>query len=215
MSKSIETKRYARPVSYEEVYRDQIERRDAVERGEAGNALFLLEHSPVVTLGRDYREEDLLLSRETMDSLGISVAEANRGGGVTYHGPGQFVGYSILDLANWRQSIQWYLRALEEVIIAQVGEYGLEGERVEGFTGVWCDGAKVAAIGIGIHNWVTFHGVSLNVDPSMAHFSCIVPCGIRDKPVTTLRALMKDPPSMQQVMDDYDRHFRAHFSDGS
>ena len=124
--------------------------------------------------------------------------EADRGGDVTYHGPGQLVAYPILDLKRRGLSIRQYLRMLEGVIVDFLARYGVRGERVEGFTGVWVDGAKVAAIGIGVHNWVSFHGVAINIDPNMEHFRLIVPCGIPDKPVTFC-AISKPIPRLLPV----------------
>lgn len=189
----------------------QRERRLAVEAGEANNALFLLEHEAVFTLGRNFEEENLLLTEDALAARGITVSKADRGGDVTYHGPGQLVAYPVLNLREWKLSIRWYLRSLEQVLINQLAGYGLKGERVDGFTGVWVDGAKVAAIGIGIHDWVTYHGIALNVDPDMSHFGLIVPCGIRDKPVTSLRQLLGSTPAMDTVANDFDRAFRQYF----
>ncbi|MFA6239677.1 MAG: lipoyl(octanoyl) transferase LipB [Candidatus Hydrogenedentales bacterium] len=211
MNRAIETIRLTGHVPYSEAYSRQVERRKAVEEGSAGNALFLLEHRPVITLGRSFQPQNLLQSEPDLRALGFDVCRVDRGGDATYHGPGQLVAYPVLNLNAWTPSIQWYLRALESVLIAQLAEYGLEGGRLEGFTGVWVNGAKVAAVGIGVHGWVTFHGIALNVDPDMSHFSCIVPCGISDKPVTSLRVLLGKAPAMARVMDDFERHFRAQF----
>ncbi len=211
MNRSIETIRFPEPVPYNEAHRIQTGRRIAVEEGRSGNALFLLEHKPVITLGRSFRAEHLLRTAEELDALGVDLAETDRGGDATYHGPGQMVAYPVLDLQHWRPSIAWYLRSLEEVLIQLLAVYGLEGERLEGCTGVWVGGAKVAAIGVGLHNWVTFHGVSLNVDPDMAHYGLIVPCGIADKPVTSLRELLGNAPSMDEIVDAFDEQFRLRF----
>ncbi len=197
--------------SYAQGLELQRERRVAVEAGQANNALFLLEHEPVFTLGRNFRSENLLLTEDALAARGISVFKADRGGDVTYHGPGQLVGYPILNLREWKLSIRWYLRSLEQVLITQLAGYGLTGERVDGFTGVWVDGAKVAAIGVGIHDWVTYHGIALNVDPDMGHFGLIVPCGIRDKPVTSLRQLLGNAPAIDTVAEDFERAFRHYF----
>lgn len=196
---------------YADVYSMQIERRNAVERGEAGNALFVVEHEPVITLGRNFQPSSLLRSRGQIERLGISVCDVDRGGDATYHGPGQLVAYPILDLNQWKPSIKWYLRSLEDVIIAVLARYGLCGERVEGYTGVWVGGAKVAAIGIGLHNWVTFHGIAINVNPDMAHFDLIIPCGISDKPVTSLKRLLDAPPTVAHVADDFVECFARTF----
>ncbi len=207
----IEVIKLPRATSYRDAMQMQHERRNAVELGRAPHALYLLEHTPVITLGRKAHAGNLLRSREELAAMGIEVCETDRGGDVTYHGPGQMVAYPILNLNAWRCSISWYLRALEEVLIRQMALYGLRGERYEGLTGVWIGGAKIAAIGIGIHHWTTFHGVALNVAPDMNHFACIVPCGIADKPVTSLARLMPAPPAMSQVMDDFARTFIEHF----
>jgi lipoate-protein ligase B len=211
MDRSIETMRLPGFVRYEEALRIQHERRLAVEEGRCGNALFLLEHAPVITLGRSHHPENLLRTPEQLREMGIDVCETDRGGDVTYHGPGQLIAYPILNLNLWNPAIRPYLRALEEVLIRQLGLYGVKGERCEGYTGVWVGGAKVAAIGVGIHNWVTSHGIALNVDPDMSNFKLIVPCGIADKPVTSLKALLGYAAPMQQVMDDFERVFKAYF----
>jgi lipoyl(octanoyl) transferase len=211
MSRKIETITLPGLTPYAEAMHFQDARRCAVEAGGAPSALFLLEHSPVITLGRRWRPEHLLLTRDEFAARGIEVHETDRGGDVTYHGPGQMVAYPVLDLNQWQPSIQWYLRSLEDVLIRQLASYGLQAERMPGFTGVWVGGAKVAAIGIGTHRWVTFHGVALNVNPKMDHFQLIVPCGITDKPVTTLAALLGKPPTMHQAMADFDREFRKCF----
>ncbi len=198
-------------VAYAEALRLQVERRDAVERGDATNALFLLEHAPVITLGRKSHAVHVLLDAERLAAMGIDLSPTDRGGDVTYHGPGQLIAYPILNLVHWKQSIRWYLHALEEVLIRLLAHYGLVGERVPPYTGVWVNGAKVAAIGIGIHDWVTFHGIALNLNPDMRHFQLIVPCGIADKPVATLDALLPTPPAMAELMDAYEAEFRQFF----
>ena len=209
MDRGIETMRLPCLTRYADALQIQRERRDAIEAGRLGNALFLLEHAPVITLGRKAHEEHLLHSREELAAMGVDVCETDRGGDVTYHGPGQLVAYPVINLTLWTPSIRWYLRALEEILIRQLARYGLKGERMAGFTGVWIDGAKVAAIGVGVHNWVTFHGIALNVDPDMSHFGLIIPCGIADKPVTSLKRLLGQPPPMAQVTDDFERELKT------
>ena len=161
---------------------------------------------------RNADESNLLQNRGQLAKMGIEVCEVDRGGDVTYHGPGQLVAYPILDLRHWKKSVSWYLRELEQVLIDLLGAYGIEGGRVEGLTGVWVDGAKVAAIGVGVHRWVTYHGIALNVDPNMDHWGLIVPCGIPDKPVTSLRQLLGQAPKFSQVVDECERHFCARFA---
>ena len=210
-NRTIEVIRFTEPVAYAEAMRVQNERRRAVEEGRQGNALFLLEHTPVITLGRRTHRENILRSDTELATMGIEVCETDRGGDVTYHGPGQLIAYPILDLRLWRPSIGWYLRSLEEVIIRLLTTYGLEAERNPGFTGVWVNGAKVAAIGVGIHNWVTFHGLALNVAPDMSHFQSIIPCGIDDKPLTSLKQVLGKAPRMPQVMAAFEHQFTTYF----
>lgn len=210
-AKTIECIRSSAPVPYAEAYEAQIARRNLVEADEAGEALFMLEHTPVFTLGRKSDERHLLQSRATLADMGIDVVEVDRGGDVTYHGPGQLVAYPILDLTRRRQSIRWYLRELERVIVDFLADYGLKGERLEGYTGVWVGGAKVAAIGVGIRGWVTFHGLAINVEPDVEHFRLIVPCGIPDKAVTSLKLLLGEAPTMESAYDVFEKHFSNAF----
>lgn len=210
--RTIETLRFAAPLPYEEGYAAQIARRDSLEAGAGPNTLMLLEHTPTFTLGRNAHENHLLRNRDRLAEMGIEVCEVDRGGDVTYHGPGQLVAYPILDLGHWKKSLSWYLRELEQVLIDLLADYGIEGERVEGYTGVWAGGAKIAAIGVGVHRWVTYHGIALNVDPDMEHWGLIVPCGIPDKPVTSLKCLLGEAPEFSHVVDEYEGHFRARFA---
>lgn len=207
MNKQIEIIRLPGLTPYRDAPAMQHQRRAEVEEGRAPHTLYLLQHSPVITLGRKAHAENLLRTEDEFRELGIDVCETDRGGDVTYHGPGQLVAYPILNLNAWRLSISWYLRSLEEVLIRLLARYGIEAGRVEGLTGVWVNGAKIAAIGIGIHHWTTFHGIALNVNPRMEHFACIIPCGISDKPVTSLAKLMKQPPAMEDVMQAFEQEF--------
>ena len=207
----LETIRFPEPQGYASMLERQLARHKAVAAGEAPNTLYLLEHHPVVTLGREAHRENLLLGRAGYQAEGIEVIETSRGGDVTYHGPGQLVAYPILNLNEWKLSVGWYLRTLESVLIDLLADYGLHGERIAGLTGVWVGGAKVAAIGVGLRRWTTFHGVALNVAPHMAHFKTIVPCGIADKPVTSLAMLRPSPPDLLECADRFERHFRRHF----
>lgn len=211
MKRSIQTIRFNHPMDYAAMLALQKDRCAAVEHGAAPNTLFLLEHTPVITLGRRSDPANLLLSQEELARRGIALFETDRGGDVTYHGPGQLIAYPILALAAWKQSYRWYLRSLEAVLIDLLQGYGLPAERMEGFTGIWVRGAKVAAIGVGVHNWVSFHGIALNVRPDMEHFRLIVPCGIQDKPVVSLEALLSPAPDMAQIMADFEAAFRAYF----
>ena len=147
------------------------------------DVLILLEHPPVYTLGQGASKD--FLKFET-DKTNWDVHRVERGGEVTYHCPGQLVGYPILNLQYYRKDLHWYLRQLEEVLIRVLAVYGLKGDRVPGMTGVWLEGIKVAAIGIKVSRWITMHGFALNVCPDLTGFEYIVPCGISDKPVGSL-----------------------------
>ena len=158
------------------------------KRGEIPDQLLILEHPHVVTMGRNGHAENLLASPELRERSGIDFHDTDRGGDVTYHGPGQIVGYPILDLREWKRDVGAYLRALEQVLIETLAEFGIAGVRMPGATGVWVDGAKVAAMGVHISRWVTSHGFALNLDPDLDYFRYIVPCGLR-LPVTSMRVL--------------------------
>lgn len=147
------------------------------------DVLILLEHPPVYTLGQGSNSDFI---RFDIDKCQYDVHRVERGGEVTYHCPGQLVGYPILNLQRYRKDLHWYLRQLEEVIISVLAVYGLQGERIPAFTGVWLQGRKVAAIGIKVSRWITMHGFALNVCPDMTGFERIVPCGISDRPVGSL-----------------------------
>lgn len=162
------------------------------------DALILLEHWPVYTLGQG---ADLRFVKFDIHESAIEVHRVERGGEVTYHCPGQLVGYPILNLRFHRQDLHWYLRQLEEVVIQTLGFYGLEGERIPGLTGVWVDGYKVAAIGVKVSRWITMHGFAINVCPDLSGFRLIVPCGIADKPVGSLQQFLPDI-SVERVQRD-------------
>jgi lipoyl(octanoyl) transferase len=175
------------------------------------DTLLLLEHDPVVTLGRSARAEHVLLSREALAARGVELVDTGRGGDVTYHGPGQVVGYPIFDLSPERRDVHRYVRDLEEVMIRVVADHGLVAERVAGLTGTWVDGNKIGAIGVRISRWVTSHGFALNVSTDLAHFGLIVPCGITVRGVTSLEALLGQAPSLRRVEDEIEAHVREVF----
>lgn len=181
-------------MGYTEAYALQ---RQLVEQRKAGaipDQLLFVEHPPVITLGRNAHEENVLFSREALAASGVEVHECDRGGDVTYHGPGQIVGYPIFDLREWKRDVTAYVRGLEQAVIEAIGEFGIEGERAPGATGVWVGGAKVAAIGVHLSRWVSSHGFALNVSANLDHFKFIVPCGLT-RPVTSLRALGCEAPA--------------------
>ena len=160
--------------------------------------LVLVEHEPVVTLGRGTRPTSLPLAPTELSRRGVAVVEVERGGDVTFHGPGQLVGYPILHLSEHREDLHWYLRQLEAALIAGLGALGINAERNPGLTGVWTGGRKIASIGVHVKQWVTFHGFALNVTNDLRGFDLIVPCGIRDVVMTSVAAVLRDgaPPEL-------------------
>jgi lipoyl(octanoyl) transferase len=168
----------------------ELQQRLVAERkqGIIPDQLLLLEHEHVVTLGRNGRMENLLASEEVMERAGISFYPTDRGGDVTYHGPGQLVGYPIVDLRDWKRDVGAYVRGVEQAIIDTLADFGIAGERIPKLTGVWVDGRKIAAIGVHISRWVTSHGFALNVSTDLSYFQYIVPCGLT-KPVTSMAQL--------------------------
>lgn len=169
--------------------------------GAIPDTLILLEHPHVYTLGRNARREHVLASAEMLARLGAVVYETDRGGDVTYHGPGQLVGYPIINLAEHRRDIAWYMRSLEEVFIRVAADFGISAGRAAGLTGVWVGDEKLAALGVHISRWVTSHGFAFNVNTDLRYFSYIVPCGISDRGVTSLAKLLGPPVDMDSAKE--------------
>ncbi len=209
---SIEVVRYPGLSPYRDLYVDQIDRRDAVAAGAASPALFIVEHEPVITLGREANADNLLRARDEYVNLGIDLVEADRGGDVTYHGPGQLVVYPILPLERMGIRVRAYLRTLEQIIINTLADFQIEAWREEGLTGVWTDTGKIAAIGIGLRKHVSYHGAALNVAPNLEHFRLIVPCGIQNKPVTSMEAVLEDAPTLDRVAATVEAEFTSAFA---
>ena len=177
--------------------------------GQIDDQLLLVEHFPVYTLGKNTPREHLL----TKESDNISIIQTDRGGDITFHGPGQLVGYPILDLNQYKRSITWYMRELEQLIIDVLKEYDINAERKKGLTGVWVKGKKIAAVGGRISKWVTMHGFSLNINPDLKYYQGIIPCGIKDYGVTSMADLLgNDVPDMSEIKDTLVQHFIAKFS---
>ena len=172
---------------YAEVLELQRElRRQRLAGESAHDVLLLVEHDPVVTLGRSTHPGSLPLPAEELERRGIRVVEVERGGDVTFHGPGQLVGYPILDLTGHREDLHWYLRRLEDALIGALDQLGVPAERNPGLTGVWTRGRKIASIGVHVKQWVTLHGFALNVTTRLEQFELIVPCGIRGVVMTSV-----------------------------
>ncbi len=179
----------------------QIQEQLVAERqaGRIVDVLLLLEHEPVFTMGRNARAENVLLSTDALRARGFEIFETGRGGDVTYHGPGQVVGYPILELPPDRRDVHRYVRDLEEVMIRACADYGVTALRIAGKTGAWVGTDKVGAIGVRIARWVTSHGFALNVANDLEPFALIVPCGIRGHGVTSLSALLGREVASQEV----------------
>jgi lipoyl(octanoyl) transferase len=181
-------------------YADALALQRAVARarisGEIGEDLLLLvEHPPVVTLGRSSKERHLLATPALLAARGVELFEVERGGDVTFHGPGQLVGYPIVDLKRHRQDLHWYLRQVEEALIRAVAPLGIIGERSAGYTGVWTQGRKLASIGVHARDWVTWHGFALNVTTDLSYFDLIVPCGITAVEMTSVARELSAAPA--------------------
>ena len=191
---------------YAEAWNLQKRLVELVQRGVIGDGLILLEHEPVFTLGRSSRPDHFPYPREALTGLGFSVYEIERGGSVTYHGPGQLVGYPILDLRGYNEDIGKYMRSLEETLLRTLAGFGIEAQRVRGFPGAWVGEEKIAAIGVAVKRKVTMHGFALNVDPDLSHFAYINPCGL-NKPVTSMRKVLGRPVAMAEVAQAYVHRF--------
>ena len=197
----------------------ELKRKNRAENTEVPtpNYFLFVEHPHVYTLGKSGHMENLLIDEEALAKKGATFYKINRGGDITYHGPGQIVGYPIIDLENFFTDIHKYLRSLEEVIIRTLADYGIKGERSEGETGVWLDvgtpfARKICAMGVRASRWVTMHGFALNVNTDLGYFDNIIPCGIRGKAVTSLNVeLAKDKVDIAEVKSHILKHFKEMF----
>lgn len=180
------------------------------------NHLLFVEHPNIYTLGKSGHLENMLASSDQLKDINATFVKTNRGGDITYHGPGQLVGYPILDLDNFKPDIHLYMRNLEEVIIKTIGDYGLKGERSKGETGVWLDvgkpyARKICAMGVKASRWITMHGFALNVNTDLRYFEYIVPCGIQDKAVASLKRELGIDLDMNEVKQKTKQHFAEVF----
>lgn len=171
------------------------------------DVLILLEHNHVFTLGKVAKREHLLIPEEKLKEQKVDLFEIDRGGDITYHGPGQIVGYPIIKLDELYQDLHRYLRELEEVIISTLKDYNIEGSRIEGFTGVWVKDEKVAAIGIKVSKWITMHGFAFNINTDLNYFNMIIPCGIQNKGVTSLKKLVGYEIDLNEVKNKLAKNF--------
>ena len=197
-SRALDIRRLGR-ISYAQGLALQETLVDERKRGVITDTLLLLEHDPVVTLGRNARTENLLISEEALRARGVDLFEAGRGGDVTYHGPGQIVGYPIIEIPEGRRDVHRYVRDLEDVMIRVCADYGLLARRIAGKSGTFVGENKIGAIGVRISRWVTSHGFAFNVNTNLSGFDLIVPCGLRDQGVTSLAKLLGSEVSQGEV----------------
>ncbi len=210
----IETIEWGR-TEYAAALERQKERLQARSAGRVADALIFTEHDPVFTTGlRKDAAQHLLWSKDELRERGIAFHASNRGGDITYHGPGQIVGYPILSLDH-RRDLHAYLRDLESILIATLADYGLQAGRREGKTGIWIETRKICALGVAVKKWVTYHGFALNLDPDLTHFDGIVPCGITDGTVTSLKAELGTTPDTAEVKARLAVEFDAVFGNGN
>jgi lipoyl(octanoyl) transferase len=198
-------------IDYKEAWDLQQEIHKKRVSGEVDDFLFLLEHPNTYTLGKTAHKENLIGSEDYLKKNQISVYDIDRGGDITYHGPGQIVGYPIIDLNNWYKDTHKYLRELEEVIITTCSDYELNSERNPKHTGVWIGDKKIAAIGIKVSRWVTMHGFAFNVNTDLNLFNGIIPCGIQDKSVTSMKQELNREVSIQEVKEKLLKNFTELF----
>jgi lipoyl(octanoyl) transferase len=188
-------------VEYAQALRLQTEKVAQRKAGAIPDTLLLLEHPHVYTLGRNAKRENLLVGAEWLAERGAQIFETDRGGDVTYHGPGQLVGYPVLDLGGHRRDLSWYMRALEEVFIRVARDFGIDAGRCPGARGVWVGNDKLVAMGVHVSRWVTSHGFAFNVNTDLRYFDWIVPCGLRHKGVTSLKKVLGRTVEMELVLE--------------
>ena len=193
--------------AYDEVWNLQKEIQAQRIAGESEDTLLLVEHEPVYTLGKNADKNHLL--QHYPDN--VQIFQIERGGDITFHGPGQLVGYPILDLHNYKKSVSWYMRSLEQVIINTLQKYGIKGEQKEDLTGVWIRDKKIAAFGVRISRWVTMHGFALNVNTDMQYYEGIIPCGILEYGVTSMEKLLNHEVNMKDVKNTLISSFKNVF----
>ena len=196
--------------SYKAVLDLQKEMQQQRINGNIEDTLILVEHDPVYTLGKNANEDHLLQSLDES----VDVFNIERGGDITFHGPGQLVGYPILDLSNYKKSVSWYMRTLEQVLIDTLIEFKITAQRNDGLTGVWVGDEKIAALGVRISRWVTMHGFALNINPDLSFYDGIIPCGIFDHGVTSMEQLLGETQNNDNVKNMVIEKFNKYFIKG-
>jgi len=199
-------------IDYEEAWELQKELLELRFQKKISDTLLFVEHPHTYTLGKIAKRENLISSEKFLKEKEIKVFDIDRGGDITYHGPGQIVGYPIIDLNEWKKDTHEYLRALEEIIIKTCGHYGLNAGRNPEFTGVWIEDRKIAAIGIKVRHWITMHGFAFNINTDLTYFTGIIPCGIKDKDVTSLKKEINQRINLEEVQKILLDNFRILFN---
>lgn len=171
--------------------------------------LLLLEHYPVITIGKSGNDLNILFNEDALKNKGVSVYHTDRGGDVTYHGPGQLVGYPILNLRYYKKDVKWYVKSLEEVLIKVLNEYGIKAEIIPKLIGVWVKNKKIASIGVRIRKWITTHGFALNVNNDLTPFSYIIPCGIKDVDITSMKEVLNKEIDMKKLKKNIIKEFKS------
>ena len=193
---------------YNETWKLQKQLQSKRILGEIKDHFLLVEHPPVFTLGKNASKEHIISNLDD-----VSIIQTDRGGNITFHGPGQLVGYPILDLNHYKRSITWYMRELEQLIIDVLFEYDIDANRKKGLTGIWVKNKKIAALGVRISKWVTMHGFSLNINPDLNYYEYIIPCGIKEYGVTSMAKIMdSEAPSMDEIKTKMKKRFTKNFS---
>lgn len=193
--------------NYEDVHAMQRQLQTQRREGSGEDTLLLTEHRPVFTLGRSHPSPDLRVGSETVQQWGIGIVQAERGGDITYHGPGQLVAYGIVDLKAWGLRVLDYLTGLEDAAIGVLADWGLRGVRSEAGRGVWIEDRKIASVGLNVRRSVTMHGIALNIDPDMSHWDLINPCGMHDTEMTSMAAEAGKQVDFREVVESFSFHF--------
>jgi lipoate-protein ligase B len=199
-------------IDYAEAYELQKRIWGETAAGKEEDTLLLLEHTPTLTLGKSGKLKNLLVERDELAEKGIPLYSTDRGGDITFHGPGQLVAYPIINLRKWGKDIHRYIHELQEAVIETLADFSIVGERDPKHVGVWVGKDKICAMGVAVHKWITTHGLALNVDPDLNAFSLITPCGIVDRGVTSMARLRGESPSLEEVMNRFIAHFSQIFS---
>ncbi len=200
---------YLGTVSYSDGLALQNERRERMRSGGSGTGgyLLLLQHHPVITDGRFGRGGNIILTPEAMEKRGVELYKTERGGDVTFHGPGQLVAYPIIDLRAFGLGAKAYVGALEDTVVRVIGDFGLQGVRMEKLRGVWAYGGKIASVGVSVRGGITMHGCALNVNTDLSYFSMIIPCGIEGVMITSMKDILDEEIDFEAVSASFVRHF--------